>query len=115
MALPSNFATPPGEDANHYFRNVCIEFEKTIRETENRKQLEMEMQRFIEIAKQMDWQHKTSGVYHKDEGEKAVDKVWKEFQRYIHQLRKHSPGAHKQDLLDALAAVKQLILNKKVL
>jgi hypothetical protein len=114
MSLPANFSGIPGEDAHHYFRNVCIELKKTIKSSKDINQLEQEHERFINACKQMDWRHKNSGIYHKAEGDKAVSKAKAEFERYVGSLKSGDPLANPQDLLDAILEVERLISSFKI-
>ena len=115
MSLPANFSQPPGEELHRYFRNSCREFKKVIQSSKNINELISEMENFINTSKQMDWHYKPSGVYHKEQGQKAVDKVWSEFKRYIKALASHSrEAANPQDLIDALGLVEQMIDSYKV-
>jgi len=57
----------------------------------------------------MNWHVKTSGVFRKDEGEKAVQKVLTECDRYYKALISDDFSATSQDLLNALQEVERLI------
>ncbi|MBS0616310.1 MAG: hypothetical protein JSR58_07165 [Verrucomicrobia bacterium] len=114
MPLPNNFSGAPHEEPHRYFRNACIAFKKTVHETKDLNLLQDEMEKFINAAKQMNWHPKTTGTYHKDEGAKAADKVWKEFDRYFRDLTKDAKAASPKDLLEALTEVERLIHNLKI-
>lgn len=109
MSLPANFTTPPGEDPHRYFRNTCIEFKKLLKNTKDIDSLQIEMEKFIGASKQLDWKHKTTGVYHKSEGEKAAEKVWNEFKRYILVLATNPYRGNPHDLIDALSETERLV------
>ena len=113
MSLPNNFAGAPNEELHRYFRNVCIQMKKTIKNSKDVEELQQEMDRFIDASKQMNWHTKTSGVYHKDDGEKATKKVLSEYIRYVDGLLKNAGTPNAQDLLDALSEVERLIDNLK--
>ncbi|NNM44003.1 MAG: hypothetical protein HKM07_06635 [Chlamydiae bacterium] len=113
MALPANFSGAPGEELHRYFRNVCNEFKKTIKSSKELEKLNWEMERFIDISKQMNWHQKTSAVFHKDEGAKSTTKVISEFQRYAEDLKTQQKNANPHDLLEALGEVERLIQNLK--
>jgi hypothetical protein len=113
MALPDNFAKDPTEGPNRYFRNVCIQFRKTVVSSKDYPSLEPEIENFINASKEMDWHVKNSDVYHKDQGEKAVQKVLRECDRYYKTLIADPSSATSQDLLDALEEVERLIHNLK--
>ena len=114
MSLPTNFSGPPGEELHRYFRNVVIEFKKMLGSSKDARQLEQEVDRFLDTSRQMNWHHKNEATYHKDAGDKAVAKVLNEATRYIQALQKKTPTqANPKDLLDALAEVERLILSQK--
>ncbi len=112
-SLPTNFSGSPGEELHRYFRNLCLEFKKAIKTSKDSLELQENMERFIDASKQMDWHKKNTGVYHKDQGAKAADKVWTEFSRYIHDLDSRPGAANPQDLLDALGEVERLVNSLK--
>jgi hypothetical protein len=115
--LPANFGSSPGQSAHKYFHNICQEFKKTIYSTKGPKALEIEMSKMIDAAKEMTWKEPKHDKFHKAAGEKAVDKVFTEFQRYMSSLRRlHNLPADPspQDLLDALEEVTRLIKNQQV-
>ena len=109
MSLPPNFACRPGEDLHHYFRKICIEFKKTIQSSQDPDSLELQMQMFINTSKNVNWHQQPQAVYRKPEGEKAVEKVWTEFKRYVNTLKTTPEKAKSQDLLVALDEVERLI------
>lgn len=114
MPLPSNCGHPPGEEPHRSFRNTCIIFKKTLKNSKNPEELEQLMQRFIEESKQMDWHHHNTAVYHKDEGEKLADKVCSEFERYVTALRTEASHANPADILTAIELMEQYIKSFKV-
>ncbi len=115
MPLPTNFSGAPGEELHRTFRNACIEFRHIIKRSNSATQLQDQMQDMIEIGKQMDWHHKNTGVYHKNEGTKAMDKLWSEFKRYIDGLTTQEPHVpNPKDVLDALSEVERLVDSLKV-
>lgn len=114
MSLPNNFASSPGEELHSYFRNLCLEFKKIVKKSKDIDELQIEMEKFINASRDMNWHHKSTGVYHKEEGEKATGKVWKEFKRYLFELLDHPEDANPQNLLDALAEVERLVEALKV-
>jgi hypothetical protein len=114
MELPVNFESAPGREPHKTFRNTCIEFKKLIKSTKDIGELRQEMQKFIEEAKQMNWQKKNTGVYHKQEGEKLVDKVFSEFKRYMNDLEPYLNKADPHDLLEALEVLVVYINNYQV-
>src|SRR5580692_1448917 len=109
MPLPTNFGKGPTEEPHRFFRNVCIQFRKTILSSKNYKALEPEIENFINASKEMNWHVKHSDVYHKDQGEKAVQKVLSECDRYYKALIEAPSKAVAQDLLDALDNLERLI------
>jgi hypothetical protein len=109
MTLPNNFAQAPHEEPHRFFRNVCIQFRKVILTTKEHKQLEPEIENFINASKQMNWHLKPSETFRKDAGEKALQKVLTECERYYKALIADPSSATSQDLLDALSEVQRLI------
>lgn len=102
-------ATPPvGRDLSHYYRNVCIELEKALKETKDIDELQMHFEHFLNANKRVGWPHKASDHFHKDEIEKAVQKVVSTYERYYEQLQKADKEANPQDILDALSVVKTM-------
>ncbi len=115
MPLPTNFSGAPGEELHRTFRNACIEFRHKIKNSDSPEQIQEQMQHIIEIGKQMDWHHKNTGVYHKNEGTKAMDKLWAEFKRYFEGMTTKEPHVpNPKDLLDALSEVERLCDSLKV-
>lgn len=113
MELPENFGKNPTEEPHRFFRNVCIQFKKAIRSSKDYKTLEPEIENFINASKQMNWHLHSDDVYRKDQGEKAVQKVLAECDRYYKMLISDPSSAVSQDLLDSLEEVERLIHNLK--
>jgi hypothetical protein len=113
MPLPANYGRP-GEEPHRSFRNTCIAFKKSLKNSKNLDELEQLMQRFIEESKQMDWHLQPGGIYHKDEGEKLAGKVFSEFERYITALRSNASDATPADVLTTLDLMEQYIKSFKV-
>jgi hypothetical protein len=113
MSLPANFGQNPTEEPHRFFRNVCIQFRKAILSSKNYQMLESEIENFINASKEMNWHVKNSDVYHKDQGEKAVQKVLSECDRYYKSLITDPSSAVAQDLIEALAEVERLVDNFK--
>jgi hypothetical protein len=109
MPLPANFSGSPHEELHRYFRNLCHEFKKMVKTSKKSLELQQQMDQFIDTSKQMDWHHKNTGVYHKEAGDKATNKVWTEFKRYVLNIETANP----QDLLDAIGEVERLINSLK--
>lgn len=114
MSLPPSFSGMPTEEHHHYFRNVCIELKKAIKDKKPKDELEQQIDRFLNASREMAWPHQTSDVYHKDTAEKAVQKVVNEFRRYLHDLESNPSSASAEDLLKALAIVETMIDSLKV-
>ena len=108
MALPDNFAKGPTEEPHRFFRNVCIHFRKAILSSKDHRALEPEIENFINACKEMHWHAKPTGVYHKDPGEKAAQKVLAECDRYYKTLIEEPYNAVSQDLLDALSELERV-------
>jgi hypothetical protein len=107
--LKPSFSGYPEETLIRRFRNSLLQFKKTIQSSKDIAELKSEMDQFISINHQVVWPHHTSGVYRKDDAEKAVDKVLTEYQRYIKALQLHKPHTSYQDLLDAILIVESMI------
>jgi len=114
MPLPENFSGNPGEEPHRYFRNALIEFKKVVKSSKDIDQLQIEMERFLNASKQLDWHHKNPQAYRKDEAEKATGKVWTEFKRYIMSLQSNPHKIGPQDLIDAITTVEKMVLSMKV-
>lgn len=114
MSIPSSFGGNPQEDPNHHFRNVCIEFKKKLKSTTEVSLLEEEMDKFINVAKQMHWNHDPSERYHKDTGEKAVNQVINEFRKYLTTLKLDPKKANALPVISALSEVESMIRSFKV-
>jgi len=113
MSLPANFSEVPKEELHRHFRNFCIAFEKVLKSSKKIDDVAFEVERFIDLSKQMNWHQKNGDVFRKDEGDKAANKVIAESQRYLKSLQTKDPTATPQDLLDALKEVERLILSLK--
>lgn len=109
MPLPSNFSSAPKEEIHHHFRNVCIEFRKTVSSSKNIDKLEEQMDRFNNVSREITWPRTQSDVYHKEEGDKAIQKVMSEYQRYAKNLKGNSNSADSKDLIKALNDLEQLV------
>lgn len=114
MSLPPQYTGQPGEEQHHYYRNVCLSLKKAIKNTTEPEELTMHMERFLNASREVAWPHSTSSVYHKDEAEKAVQKVVTEFKRYLKDLEANSEKAYPEDLLNALSIVESLIDQLKI-
>lgn len=108
MILPTSFAGMPTVDLANHFRNVCIEFKKTIRSSQDLEQLEISKEHFRGLSKEMSWPANNSEVYHKNVGEKAVNKVLNAYKRYIEGI-KHHKVISSGYLIDAISDVERLI------
>ena len=115
MTLPPSFSGLPDEEQHHYYRNVCLEFKKTIKSSKDVEQLQRQIDRFLNASKQVQWPpHEPSSIYRKDEVEKAVQKVANAFRRYIQELESDATRANPQDLLDTLSMVETMVGKLKV-
>lgn len=109
MSLPANFTSCPQEDLHHHCRTISAELRKNLKTTKDISELQMAFERYLNIVKHLDWHRKTTSVYHKDEGDKAANKLVKEFNRYLEALETNHEQAVPQSLLHALAEIEQLI------
>lgn len=113
--LPSNFSSPTGQQPRKYFSNLCKEFIKMVQKKTEIDTLEFEMEKLMNASKDLKWPKGTKDVYHKPEGEKAADKIFDEFKKYIQLIKKTPSKANDKYLLDALQEVLRLSENQKVL
>lgn len=113
MTLPANFASCPQEELHHHCRNVAVEFKKTIKSSKDVPELQMALDRYLNVIKHLDWHEKTSGIYHKNENEKATNKLTKEFNRYATDLESNQKQANPQSLLDAITEMEKVIQSLK--
>lgn len=109
--LPSSFTTRPGQDPHSYFRNLCIEFKKLLKDSKDIDLLQDEMSVIINASKDMKWNENHKKPLKQEVGEKAMAKLWHEFRRYIDALEKSPSKVNHQDLLDAFAEVERLLRN----
>jgi hypothetical protein len=113
MSLPS-FSGLPAEEQHRYYRNLCIDLKKTIKSTKDIEILQEKMQSFVNASHEVEWPHHTTSVYHKDEAEKAVQKVVSEFRRYVQDLKQNSEQAQPEDLITSITLVESLLERLKV-
>lgn len=113
MSLPANFASCPQKELHHHCRNVAVEFKKTVKSSKDVPELKMELERYLNIIRHLDCHEKTSSVYHKNENEKAINRLTKEFNRYATDLESNQKQANPQSLLDAITEMEQLIQSLK--
>jgi hypothetical protein len=109
--LPSNFTMQPGQDPHSYFRNLCIEFKKLIKESDDVNLLQNEMETLINASKDMKWNEDHKKPLKQEAGEKAISKLCNEFRRYVDNLRKSSSKANYQDLLAAFSEIERMLNN----
>jgi hypothetical protein len=114
MSLPPSFSGMPMREQYRYFRNVCIDFRKAIKSTEDPEVLSEQLDRFIGASRSVPWPHEHSEIYHKDKAEQATQKVVNEFRRYLADLEGNSETANPEDLLTALSNVEDMIDSLKV-
>jgi len=113
--LPSSFSSLPNQDPHKYFRNLLIAFKKEIKTSIDIKALQEKMQTLINASKEMKYldKHKNS-IYHKPETDKALSKIWNEFDRYIMTYQKTPNKANPQDLLDAISLVESILVENDI-
>ena len=109
--LPPSFSMPPGQNPHSYYRNLCIEFKKILNETKDILILQKEMNKLLSASKEMNWKEEKLEIWKKNDGKKAIDKVWYEFKRYIHDLQTSKEKANTQDLLDAIEEIQRQVSN----
>ncbi len=96
-----------GEGQHHYYRNVCRELRKTIESSKDISKLDEAFEEFLNAGRTIDWPHKNSEIYGKDEFEKIFQKLNTEYQRYRQALQSGNSISPK-DLLDELSIAEML-------
>jgi hypothetical protein len=114
MSLPASFSGMPQEQLHHHFRNTCIEFKKVAKASKDINDLEIQMDRFMNVCKGINWPQHNSDVFHKNQVEKSINKVISEYKRYLNALQNNPENAHSQDLIHAITEVGNLFENLKV-
>lgn len=109
MSISSAYPGYPEKKFIRHFRNALLQLRKTIQSSKDIDELKLHMEHFINANRRVVWPHHTSEVFHKDEAEKAVQKVVTEFQRYTQDLQLQKSQKSYQDLLDALFIVESMI------
>jgi len=112
--IPCNFSRPTGQELHHYFRNLCLEFKKTLHNTKDVETLQVEMDKIINACKDLKWKEPKHDIWKKTEGEKAILKLFAEFKRYIKDLRCEPEKVSSQYVLTALDEIIKLIESQKV-
>jgi len=113
--MPKSFSSLPNQDPHKYFKNLLIAFKKEIKGAIDVAALQEKMETIINAAKEMKYTdpHKKS-IFHKPETEKALNKVFSEFDRYILTYQKDPAKTEDQDLLDAIAIVESLLSENEI-
>ncbi|EKE21588.1 MAG: hypothetical protein ACD_7C00181G0002 [uncultured bacterium] len=113
--LSSGFSSAPDQGLHKYFKNLLISFKKEIQGGVDLDALQEKMQDLINASKEMKYpDNHPSNIFHIPETEKALSRLWKEFDRYIFTAQK-SPGiANPQDLLEAIAIVESLLVENDI-
>jgi hypothetical protein len=112
----SEFTSAPGQDPHKYFRVICKDFIKTIKGTRIIEDLQVDMQKMINASHDLTWKNQSlKDVFKKPLGEKIMDKVFNEFERYINDIKTNPDKANDQYLLDALTEVIKLSESQKIL
>ncbi|NGX55839.1 MAG: hypothetical protein K1060chlam5_00068 [Candidatus Anoxychlamydiales bacterium] len=107
-SLPSSFGSDPNMDPRKYFRNLLISFKKEINNSNNLDTLQDQMQSILNAAKDLNYKEHNNARYHKEEAEKALKKVFNEFDRYFTSLSKKEK-TNSQDLLNSIKMVEVLL------
>ncbi len=82
--VPPSFSGAPGESNHHYYRNTVLELKKLLlSSTKDLDQLLIVMEKLLNASKDMTWKSHKSGVWKKEEGDKAISKLFHEFKRYL--------------------------------
>ncbi len=114
MSLPANFTGVPQEQLHHHFRNICIEFKKVVKSSKDINELEVQMDRFINVCKGIDWPQKNSEVFRKNQVDKIFNRLMTEYKRYITALQSDTENASSQDLTNAISDVGNLFETLKI-
>jgi hypothetical protein len=110
MSLPPSFSSSPSQDPHKYFKNLIISFKEEVNGAADIDELEQKMQILINASKEMKSNDKhQKDVFHKTEADKGLTKLFKEFDRYIMELKNTPSKANRQDLLNAISIVENLI------
>lgn len=104
--LPPSFCRPPGESPHHYYRNVVLEFKKILQQTRDLDQLLIIMEKLLNASKEMTWKECRKNVWRKEEGDKAIQKLFHEFKRYLSDLNSNPKKATTQYMCDVLDEIK---------
>lgn len=113
MSLPASFTGIPGETPIAHFRRLITHLKKVLPAMKDPEQLEMEMQRFVGACRSLVWKDDKIDIHHVSDGEKAAQRVVREFKRYITDVTRNS-DVSAQDLIDSLANIESLIQEHKV-
>jgi len=108
--LSPSFSSAPDQSPHKYFKNLLKAFKKDIIYCANIDELQLKMETFLNAAKSMKTKdpHKKS-IYHKPEVEKAMQKVFSEFDKYYLQYIKDPSKVVRQDIIDAIEIVESLL------
>lgn len=104
--ISPSFCGAPGESPHHYYRNVVLEFKKVLLHSKDLDQLLIVMEKLLNASKDMTWKSNKPGVWKKEEGEKAIGKLFQEFKRYLGAFNSDSSKANPQFLIDVLDEIK---------
>lgn len=113
MSLPANFSGAPQEQIHHHFRNVCLNFKKTLKTSRDMTEIQMQLNSFYNLCRHMDWNEKNSDVFHKNSAEKAINKVIKDCERYLQGLENEQGPITAQDVINDLNEVENLAILSK--
>lgn len=108
MLLPANFSGVPQEQLHHHFRNVCLDFKKTLKTSKDVIEIQMQLDKFYNLCRHMDWHEKNSDVFHKNSAEKAINKVMRDCGRYIQELEGEQSSISAQDIINDITTVENL-------
>ncbi|OGN60407.1 MAG: hypothetical protein A3F40_03655 [Chlamydiae bacterium RIFCSPHIGHO2_12_FULL_27_8] len=104
MSAHPSFSSNPDQSPHKYFKNLLLKFKKEIKKNTEKTYLEEKMEDLINAAKQMIYiDSPKNSIFHKPETQKAIEKVFSEFDRYIRE------DISNQDLLDSIEILEELI------
>lgn len=110
-----NLESSSPQDPHKYFKNLIHAFKKEITGSIDLEAMQEKMQMILNAAKEMHYtdSHKKS-IFHKPETQKALEKLFTEFDRYFKTIQNNPSHAQDQDLLDALSQVEALLAENDI-
>lgn len=107
--IPKNFSSATGQENHKYFFNLIVEFKKLLESSRDIDMLQIQMEKFLNAAKDMNFKKEKKEIFKKDEAEKIISRIWNEFKRYLEYLLKKEKQTNLQDLLDEMEKLKKMV------